>query len=280
MNILMKSNLSSAFRFAALCLAADIFTGGLESAENPPAALSASELAARLSASRQDGSSYVRLKLEATQQAGAPKNVLQLQIKQRATKSGIDVVYQVLWPKERKGESVLLRKSSNHPATGVVFTPPENVRNLDGSQMKEALFGSDLSYEDIVEDFFFWDQQTLKGTEAIDRINCQILESKPGKGERSTYGSVRTWVDTRRFVPLRVEKYSPSGQLIRRIDTTRVVTDDKGRAIPANLEIHGTREGALTELDGSKIKHDVAYTDRDFSPEGMRDMTMPRASGD
>jgi hypothetical protein len=279
MNLLMNSHFFPTSRFAAISavLALSICRSG---AADPAPALSASELAARLSASRQDGSSYVRLRLEATQQAGAPKNVLQLQIKQRATKSGTDIVYQVLWPKERKGESVLLRKSGNRPASGTAFTPPDGIRNLDASQMKEPLFGSDLCYEDIVEDFFSWDQQALKGTEAIDRVNCQILESKPGKGERSTYGSVRTWVDPRRFVPLRIEKYSPSGQLMRRIETTRIVSDDKGRAIPANLTVRGSREGSVTELDGSKIKHDVAYTDRDFSAEGIREITTPRASAD
>jgi hypothetical protein len=279
MNLSMNSMPISMSQLASASLAVALSLCQARGADPAPA-MSAADLAARLSASRQDGSSYVRLRLETTQQAGAAKNVLQLQIKQRAAKSGTDIVYQVLWPKERKGESVLLRKSGNRPASGVVFTPPENVRNLDASQMKEPLFGSDLSYEDVVEDFFAWDQQALKGTEVIDRVNCQILESKPGKGERSVYGSVRTWVDTRKFVPLRVEKYSSSGQLMRRIETTRVVTDDKGRAIPANLSIRGSREGSVTELDGSKIKHDVAYSDRDFSAEGLREVTTPRASAD
>ena len=65
-------------------------------------------------------------------------------------------------------------------------------------------------------------------------MSCVILESTPDKGEPSIYGSVRSWIDPRRLVPLRVEKYLPSGQLARRIETTRVVTDDKGRSIPGN----------------------------------------------
>jgi len=31
-------------------------------------------------------------------------------------------------------------------------------------------------------------------------VNCPILESKPGKDERSIYGSVRSWIDVRRLV--------------------------------------------------------------------------------
>lgn len=235
------------------------------------APMTASELAARLSALRQDGSSYVRLRLEIN---GAKKETLQLQIKQRRTKGATEVVYQVLFPKERKGESVLLRKLGNRPATGSIFTPPGTVRPID--DLKDSLLGSDLSFEDVVEDFFAWDQQTLVGTEDVDGVACQILESKPGQAERSTYTRVRTWIDARRLVPLRIEKYAGS-QLVRRIDTTRVVTD-AGHPIPANLTVRSPRSGTSSDLDGSRIKHDVPYTDRDFTPEGLKEVAIPRGS--
>ena len=143
--------------------------------------------------------------------------------------------------------------------------------------MDDPLFGSDLSYEDVIENFFAWDQQAIVGTETVDRVNCQILESKPGKAAHSAYTSVRTWVDPRKFVPMRVEKYS-SGRLVRRIDTTRVATDDKGRAIPANLVVHGPGGGSYTELDGSKIKHGVNFSDDEFTPEGLKQAGAPRSA--
>ena len=101
--------------------------GALSAAENA-APLSAADFAARLSALRQDGVSNVRLRMEIS---GAKKETLQLQIKQRRTKNATEVVYQVLFPKERKGESVLLRKFGNRPATGTVFTLPNTVRAID-----------------------------------------------------------------------------------------------------------------------------------------------------
>jgi hypothetical protein len=233
---------------------------------------SASDLASRLSALYQDGSSYVRVRME-TQ--GAAKETLQLQIKQRRTKTATEVVYQVLYPKERKGESILLRQVGNRSASGSVFVPPNTLRAIDN--MKDALLGSDLSYADAVENFFAWDQQALGATEVVDGVSCQILESKPGKGGSSIYGSVRSWIDLRRMVPLRVEKYSSSGQLLRRIDTTRVVTD-AGHPIPADLTVRGSRPDSSTLLDGSRIKHDVSYTDADFKPEGLKDIAAPHGA--
>jgi hypothetical protein len=242
-------------------------------AEPEPSAISASELAARLSARQQDGTSIIRLRMEV---AGGAKGALQLQIKSRASRASTDLVYQVLFPKERKGEAVLLRKSGGR-ISGTLFTPPDTMRPLAPAQLDEPLFGSDLSYEDVIDNFFAWDQQAIVGTEVLDRVTCTILESKPGKGERSSYSSVRTWVDTRRLVPLRIEKYSGPGRVVRRIDTTRVATDDNGRAIPANLTVRGPR-GSVTDLDGSRIKHGVTFSDADFTPQALRGIATPRGA--
>ncbi len=235
----------------------------------------ATDLAAKLVAMQQDGSSVVRLKMDVQ---GAAKFTLQLQIKQRRTATSTEIVYQVLWPKERAGESVLLRKSGDQAATGTVFIPPNTVRTLASTQMKESLLGSDLSYADVVENFFLWKQQAIVGTEIVNRVSCEILESKPGKGQRSNYASVRTWVDRRRDVPLRIEKYSSSGQLVRRIETTRVATNDNKQAVPANLTVNGPAQGSVTELNGSSVKHGVSFSDSEFTPAGLMTAAPARSS--
>jgi len=231
------------------------------------AADTATELAAKLSASQQDGSSLVRLKMEAR---GV---TLQLQIKQRRSASATEVVYQILWPKERLGESVLLKKVGNQAATGTLFVPPATVRQLD---MKDALFGSDVSYADVLENFFAWPNQTIVGTEVVNRVSCQILESKPGKGQRSSHAAVRTWVDPKHLVPLRIEKYNTAGQVTRRIDSGRIVTDDIGRHVPTGLTVTDPSKGSSTELDGSKLKHDVNFTAEEFTADGLKQSSESR----
>lgn len=222
--------------------------------------VSAPDLAAKLSALQQDGTSLVRLKMDMQ-----GRSSLQLQIKQRREGGSADVLYQVLWPKERAGEAVLLKKSGSQAGTATTFTPPDKTGTLE---MSSGLFGSELTPADVLENFFAWPTQTITGSEAIGRVTCQILESKPGKGQRSAYASVRTWVDTRRSVPLRIEKYNSSGQVVCRIDSGRIVTDDKDRHVPASFTV--SRNGTSTELDGSKLKHDVAIAADEFTPEGMK----------
>lgn len=227
---------------------------------------SASDLAAALRA-KEEGSTFVRVRM----QIGSGENqILQLQIKSRVSNTSSDIVYQVLFPKERKGEGVLLHRSGEK-FSGTTFTPPDTVRSIASGQMNQPLFGSDLSYEDIIDNPFRWTRQTIVGTEAIDNIQYQILESKPGKGHSSSYSSVKTWVDPRRLVPLRIEKYDNSGKVLRRINITRVLLDGND-SLPADLKVYGPR-GTVTEITGSRIKRGVTYADSEFTLQGLKQVT-------
>jgi hypothetical protein len=232
-------------------------------AEPEPPAMSAAELAGRMDAVSQ-GNALIRTKLEVRSGEGT-RRVLQLQIKQRRTKTSTDLVYQVLWPNEHKGEAVILHQGQS-AAKGSIIVPQQPVRAIKASEMNDGLFDSDLSYQDAVENFFGWKKQALIGSETINGVSCQILESKPDSSSVSVFAKVRSWIDPQRFVPMRIEKYSSSGELVRRIDVTRVARDEKHHPIPASLTVHGPRKNSVTEFNGARIDQDVNFTDADFTP--------------
>jgi Outer membrane lipoprotein-sorting protein len=259
--------LLSPMRFFALAIAVTAFwIISLDAADPAAPALSAADLVSRVSALR-EGSALIRSKLEVQSSDGA-KRVLQLQIKERRTKAATDIVYQVLWPNEHKGEAVILHQAGG-TSKGSIIIPRQPVRAIKPAQMGEGLFESDLSYQDAVENFFAWKKQVIVGSEAINNVNCQILESKPDNSSNSIYVKVRSWIDPQRFVPMRIEKYSSSGELIRRIDITRVARDEKHNPIPASLTVHGPRKNSVTEFNGARIDQDVNFTDADFTPAGL-----------
>ena len=229
------------------------------------AADSGSELAAKLR-QKESGSSFVRIRM----QAGG--DTLQVQIKSRVSAGAADIVYQILFPKERKGESVLLHRSG-HKFTGTLFKPPDTLKQLGSGEMNQALFGSELSYEDIIDSPFAWSQQTIVGTENVGRFACQILESKPDKGSGSSYASVKSWIDPSRMVPLQIEKYDSSGKVVRRINITRMLLDG-GDSLPADLEVTGPR-GSVTHITGSSIKRGPSYGDAEFTPDGLKTLGAP-----
>jgi Outer membrane lipoprotein-sorting protein len=249
--------------FGLTTLASTLAVACVRAADPAAGPMSAPELAARLDSLR-EGSALIRSKLE-IRSPDVGQRILQLQIKERRTKTSTDLVYQILWPNELKGEAVILHQGQGG-SKGSIIVPNQPVRTIKGSQMNEGLFDSDLSYQDALENFFAWKKQALVGSETINGVNCQILESKPDSSSVSIYAKVRSWIDPQRFVPLRIEKYSSSGELVRRIDVTRVARDEKHNPIPASLTVHGPRKNSVTEFNGARIDQDVNFTDADFAP--------------
>jgi outer membrane lipoprotein-sorting protein len=226
---------------------------------------SGTDIAAKLRA-KEYGSTFVRLKMD------AGGGSLQIQIKSRVSESTSDIVYQILFPKERKGESVLLHRSG-HKFTGTLFRPPDSLKQISSGEMSQSLFGSELSYEDIIDSPFAWSQQAIVGTENVGRFACQILESKPGKDQSSSYASVKSWIDSSRMVPLRIEKYDSSGKVLRRINITRMLLNG-GDSLPADLEVSGSR-GSVTHITGSGLKRGLNYGDTEFTPENLKQLKAP-----
>lgn len=244
---------------AAICLGAAL--SRFASAAEP-----GSELAGKLRA-KEGGSTFVRIRMQ-----DGSGQTLQVQIKSRVSNATADIVYQILFPKERKGESVLLHRSGSK-FTATLFKPPDTLKQIGAAEMNQSLFGTDLSYEDIVDSPFAWSQQAIVGTQDVGRFPCQILESKPGKDHTSSYASVKTWVDPKRMVPLQIEKYDSSGKVVRRINITRMLLDG-GDSLPADLEVTGPN-GSVTHITGSSIKRGLNFPETEFTADGLKELKTP-----
>lgn len=228
----------------------------------------AATLAAEMAKGMEDGSSLTRLRMVI--RSGGSKSTLNLQIKARRSEGNSEVLYQVIFPASLKGQSVLLTQAGTSTPAGYAFTPPANAATpLTKANLTGELFGSDLAYQDIVENFFRWSSQGLLGRETVDKTECLVLESKPGSGDSTPYGSVKTWIEPQKMVAQRVEKYDREGNLVRSIETLQSARIGTGRVIPTKLLVRRPGSGSETELDGSNIRHDVSYSDEDFTAARM-----------
>lgn len=54
------------------------------------------------------------------------------------------------------------------------------------------------------------------------------------------------------------------------IDSRCVVADDISRYVTSGLTVTDLRSNSVTELDGSKMKHDVTFTDAEFTLTGLK----------
>jgi hypothetical protein len=42
--------------------------------------------------------------------------------------------------------------------------------------------------------------------------------------------------------------------------------------------VRDPRQDSVTVLEGSRIRHDVAFTDREFTPEGLTEIAAPTSA--
>ena len=66
--------------------------------------------------------------------------------------------------------------------------------------------GTDFSYEDMVENQFFWRNQEALPPEKYGARDCLVLKSKSSSQDRTNYDSVTSWIDRGILFPVHVVK--------------------------------------------------------------------------
>ena len=83
--------------------------------------------------------------------------------------------------------------------------------------------GSDLSYEDMMEDPKLQNHYlaNVVGTETIDDIPCWVVELTAKTGDIAYY-SRKTWVDKSKFIPYREDLFAKSGKLLKMVELKNI----------------------------------------------------------
>ena len=106
-----------------------------------------------------------------------------------------------------------------------VYTPEPNDRiiTISGHLLRQSVMGSDLSYEDLVENDKMTDmyEASVAGSEDFNGRSCWVLELTAKKSDVS-YHSRKVWVDSGRWLPLKEERYAKSGRLLKTMEMNEV----------------------------------------------------------
>ena len=240
---------------------------------DPARQLTGPELIAGAKGARPKGGVYVRARLV------QGKTVMQMQIKRRSLPNGgTDQLYQLSYPKDRLGESLLLHVNGG-TFTGSFFKPGAPVRKLTGADRRQGVFGTDLTIEDLLADFLDWKHQVITGHETLGVVPCAVIESKPdrasqGKGPSKTL----SWIDEKRYVPMRVQVFDGGEEPARVVTTDKVIRTSNGYYMPATFTVKNVATGSETQVDGSSSKSEIPYTDADFTELAMQQLTPPPAA--
>lgn len=141
---------------------------------------------------------------------------------------------------------------------------------ISGHMLKQSVMGSDLSYEDMMEDRILTEiyNATVEGEEQFEDRNCWVLELI-AKVDDASYFKRKIWVDQERFIPLKEELYAKSGQLLKKTTLSDVKKVD-GRWFPHKINYRDMlKDGEGTDFVMRNIQFDVDIPEHIFTKASL-----------
>jgi outer membrane lipoprotein-sorting protein len=142
---------------------------------------------------------------------------------------------------------------------------------ISGHMLRQSVMGSDLSYEDMMEDPFLQNiyNAEIVGTDTLSNRPVWILDLK-AKKEDASYDKCKLWVDKERFIPLKENLYAKSGKLLKTIDINEVMNVDGRWVAKTALYKDVLKEGDGTKMIIESIKFDENIPEYIFSKASLR----------
>ena len=153
-----------------------------------------------------------------------------------------------------------------------IFSPStDRIIQITGQMLRQSVMGSDLSYEDMMEDPALANHYNASVTaqDTADNRECWIVQLNALK-EGEAYEVRKIWVDQERNIPLKEELYGKSGKLLKRTSLTDV-QKIQGRWFPMKMIFKDMlRSGDGTQFIISSIKLDETISPDVFSKASLK----------
>ncbi|MBI9071089.1 MAG: outer membrane lipoprotein-sorting protein [Melioribacteraceae bacterium] len=120
---------------------------------------------------------------------------------------------------------------------------------ISGHMLRQPVMGSDLSYEDMMEDPLLQNMYTAEivGEDTVINRQVWVLDLK-SKKDNIAYDSRKIWVDKERNIILKEDLYAKSGKLLKQV-LIHEVMKASGRWVAKNI----TYKDMLKDGDGTEM---------------------------
>ena len=142
---------------------------------------------------------------------------------------------------------------------------------ISGHMLRQSVMGSDLSYEDMMEDpelLNLYDAN-VTGEETYLERPCWVLELT-AKVDDISYASRKIWVDKERYVSLREDRFARSGKLLKTFEV-KEVRQIQNRWVPVHMVFKDVlKSGEGTEFKIETIEFNADIPDVVFTKASLR----------
>ena len=153
-----------------------------------------------------------------------------------------------------------------------IYSPStDRIIRISGHMLRQSVMGSDLSYEDMMEDSRLRNKYEAIVTisERVDDRECWIVELTAITDDVA-YFKRKLWVDRERWIPLKAELFAKSGKLLKKLEL-KDVTNLQGRWFPKRMIFKDMlKKGKGTEFIIEEIEFDKDIPAYIFSKASLR----------
>lgn len=153
-----------------------------------------------------------------------------------------------------------------------IYSPStDRTIQISGHMLRQSVMGSDLSYEDMMDDRKLTDiySAVISGRETVGDRETYVLELT-AKVTDVSYYSRKMWVDALRFVPLKEELFARSGQLLKRTILSDVREID-GRWFPMTISYKDIlKQGGGTEFRITSVRFNQKIPEYIFTKAALK----------
>lgn len=153
-----------------------------------------------------------------------------------------------------------------------IFSPStDRTIQISGHMLRQSVMGSDLSYEDMMNDTRLIDQYdaVVVDSETYQETDCWVVEMT-AITEEVAYQMRKLWVDKNRYIPLKEELYAKSGKLLKKTELTDI-TQHGSRWFPGKITFKDMlKKGDGTEFIVDEIRFNVEIPEYMLSKASLR----------
>jgi len=147
----------------------------------------------------------------------------------------------------------------------------DRIIRISGHMLRQSLMGSDLSYEDMMEDRRLDEiySAEITGEEQINDRDCWVMELSAIKDDVA-YHSQKFWVDKEYMIPLKQQLFAKSGKMLKVIELSDLFRIDD-RWYPKRMLFQDVLlKGKGTEFIIESINFDENIPNHIFSKASLR----------
>ena len=148
----------------------------------------------------------------------------------------------------------------------------DRVIQISGHMLRQSVMGSDMSYNDMMEDRTMEEiyKASISGSEKINNRDHWIIKME-ARIKGLPYPKRRAWVDKEYFLPIKEELYAKSGKLLK-TSTLSNIKKIKGRWFPSKFKFKDElkRNSKGTEWIIEKIEFDTDIKESRFTKALLR----------